>query len=362
MGSLPPELVRNKADASRGGVRLKQVWFVSVAAMKIRWLLLRLLVVAIMVPALMITTVRILGPDDGRWVRLVSFTPYAVAAYGLAVLLLLLALAAGRGFWRRASGTLCLLILPLLGLHLWWASGPYVGQPAASAGEGDTLTVMSSNLSFGDANPARVVGVAVKNDADILVLTEITPSALGRMQTAGLDQAFPYSQGETGEGVAGTMVFSTYELSAVEPLDTTFRGFEMTVALPDEPITLLAVHPHPPTGDAREWRADHAAVRRAAAGADGPTVIAGDFNATVDHEPMRELEGRGFADAAEQAKSGWQPTWPAAGEMSMLGVPVPSMLAIDHVLVTEELTAVDTESVTIQGTDHRALVARLALR
>ena len=332
------------------------------AVMKIRWLLLGLLVVALAAPAVMITTVRILAPSGGQWVRLVSFAPYAIALYGFVLLLLLLALAAGGGSWRRASGTLCLMIVPLLGLHLWWASGPYVGHSTASSKPGKRFTVMSGNLSFGDANPSRVVEVAANSDTDILVLTEITPIALTRMRASGLDKAFPYSQGETAEGVTGTMVFSTYELDDVESLDTAFRGFEMTVALPDESITLIAVHPHPPTGDARAWRADHAAVRRAAATADGPVVLVGDFNATLDHKPMRELEGRGFADAADLANSGWQPTWPAADEMSLLGFSVPSMLAIDHVLVTQELIAADTTSVTIQGTDHRALLATLALR
>lgn len=317
---------------------------------------------AVIVPAMMITTVRILGPVDGRWIRLVAFTPFAVPLYALGVLFLLLGLAAGQGFWRRASGILCLLILPLLAVHLWWASGSYLGQPIAAAIEDETLTVMSSNLSKGDADPARTVEVAVTNDVDVLVLTEITPSALRRMRTAGLNRAFPYSRGETGEGVAGTMVFSTHVLSRAKPLDTSFDGFAMTVTFPDQSLRLLAVHAHPPTGDARQWRADQGAVRRAATAADGPTVIAGDFNATLDHEPMRELRGRGFADAAEQATSGWQPTWPAAGEVSVLGVPVPAMLAIDHILVTKELKALDTHAVTIQGTDHRALVARLALR
>jgi len=254
------------------------------------------------------------------------------------------------------------MILPLVALHMWWASGPYVGQSTASAKQGVAFTVMSSNLSFGDANPSRVVEVAVKNHTDVLVLTEITPSALNRMRAAGLVQAFPYAQGETAEGVGGTMVFSTYELGQSEALDTTFGGLQTTVALPDESITLIAVHPHPPTADAREWRADNAIVRRTAATADGPVVLAGDFNATVDHKPMRELQGRGFADAADVANSGWQPTWPAAGEISLLGFSVPSMLAIDHVLVTQEFIAADTSSVTIQGTDHRALLATLVLR
>ena len=121
--------------------------------MKFRCLLLGLFVVVLMVPALLITNVRLLAPDGGHWIRLVSFAPYAVAFYGLALLLLLLALVAGRGSWRRASGTLCVMILPLVGLHLWWASGPYVGQPIASSKQTEAFTVMSSNLSFGEANP-----------------------------------------------------------------------------------------------------------------------------------------------------------------------------------------------------------------
>ncbi|HET6626001.1 MAG TPA: endonuclease/exonuclease/phosphatase family protein [Nocardioidaceae bacterium] len=331
--------------------------------MRLRWLLLSLVVVALLVPAVMITVARMLEPGGGRWVRLVSFTPYAVALYALAMLFLLVVVAAGRGFRRRAAGTVCVLILPLLALHLWWASGPYVGQPAASAKQGEVFTVMSSNLSFGDADPARVMSVALRNDADILVLTEITPTTLVRLRAAGLDQAFPFARGKAAPGVSGTMVFSTFRLSRAEPLDTTFGGYRMTVALPgQERVRLIAVHPYPPTGDARDWRADHAALRRAAVGAEAPTIIAGDLNATLDHAPLRELAGRGFADAAEQATSGWQPTWPAAGERRVLGVPVPSLLAIDHVLVTDELVATQTQSVTIEGTDHRALVARLALR
>lgn len=330
--------------------------------MKVRWLLMGLVVVSLLVPAVMITAARLLGADGGRWVRLVSFTPYALVLYGLALLLLLGGSVAGRGLWRGLAGAAAMLVLPLLAVHLWWASGAYVGPPAASASEGRSFTVMSSNLSFGDADAARVVGVALRNDADILVLTEITPAALARLNAAGLDDAFRYAEGQAAEGVAGTMVFSRHPLSHVTALDTTFGGLEMTVALPAGPIRLLAVHPHPPTGDAERWRADHHAVRQAAVAATGPTVIAGDFNATLDHQQMRELHGRGFEDAARQANSGWQPTWPSAEELDVLGVPVPSLLAIDHVLLTDELAATHTEAVTIEHTDHRAVVAELGWR
>jgi endonuclease/exonuclease/phosphatase (EEP) superfamily protein YafD len=90
-------------------------------------------------------------------------------------------------------------------------------------------------------------------------------------------------------------------------------------------------------------------------------MIVGDLNATMDHVPMRTLVGIGFEDAATQAHSQFQPTWPAAGQVSRLGIVVPSLVPIDHVFVSSGLRALHTDSVTVQGTDHRALLALVAL-
>jgi endonuclease/exonuclease/phosphatase (EEP) superfamily protein YafD len=131
----------------------------------------------------------------------------------------------------------------------------------------------------------------------------------------------------------------------------------MDVAAPEGRLRLLAVHPRPPIGDARAWWSDQRAIRKAARAGRAPTMIVGDLNATMDHVPLRELAGRGYQDAATQATSGWQPTWPAAGEVSRFGIPVPSLLPIDHVFLGVGIRASTTESVTVDGTDHRALVA-----
>ncbi len=90
-------------------------------------------------------------------------------------------------------------------------------------------------------------------------------------------------------------------------------------------------------------------------------MLVGDLNATMDHLPMRTLVGIGFEDAATQADSRWQPTWPAAGEVSRLGFAVPSLVPIDHVFLSSGLRALRTESVTVPGSDHRALVATVGL-
>lgn len=339
--------------------------------MKFRWLLLGLGVVVLMVPALVLTFARLVQLDHGLWVRLVSFTPYALVLYAVAFLLLLLAVIRARGGWRSVAVVFVLISLGGAVLHAWWASslwfdteGGLDGVSTSSTNEGagstdegaGSITVMSANLMVGQASAARVVEVATLNGADILVLQEVTPAALHRLRIAGIDEAYPHSAGAAMPSVAGTMVFAEQPLTDIAPLGTTVGGWAMTVG---GNTTLLAVHPWPPVGDASEWHADHAAVRRAAGERGGPALVVGDFNATVDHRAVQELLGRDFRDAASEANSGWQPTWPASGEVAVAGVPIPPLMALDHVLVRGPLHSTDTQTVSIAGTDHRALIATL---
>ncbi len=328
--------------------------------MKLRWLLCGLVVTLLLVPAGLVTAARLLDLPGGGWVRLVAFTPYATVLYAAALLLLLVAWWRGRGFWRGTARLLAVVALVGVAVHAFWASGPFLGGSAAQAAGKDRLHVMTSNLRFGEADTSRVVEVAVSNDVDVLVLQEVTPQALGRLQGAGLDQAFPHSAGKPQEGPAGTMVFSRFALRKVHPLATGFGSYSLDVRVPGGPVHLLAVHPRPPIGDVTAWRSDQGVVRHAARASGERTMIVGDLNATMDHVPMRALVGSGYDDAATQADSQWQPTWPAAGEVSRLGISVPSLLPIDHVFVNEGLRALRTDSYEIDGTDHRALVAVLA--
>ena len=86
----------------------------------------------------------------------------------------------------------------------------------------------------------------------------------------------------------------------------------------------------------------------------------GDLNATVDHEPMRRLADAGYRSATELANEGWQPTWPAYGVVHVAGVEVPRLVQIDHVLLGRRMAALETHTLAIRGTDHRALVAEVA--
>jgi endonuclease/exonuclease/phosphatase (EEP) superfamily protein YafD len=329
--------------------------------MRLRWLLASVLLVALLVPAGFVTFARLSDLPGGTWVRLVAFTPYAGVLYAVALLLLLVVSWRARGFGRGATRALAVVVACGVLLHGYWASGPFLGSSTAEAAGHGHLRVMTSNLRLGQADAHQVVDVAVDRGVDVLVLEEVTPQALAGLRAAGIRHAFAHAAGQAEPGPAGTMVFSTDPLGNARRLDTRFGGYEMDVRVPGDSVRLLAVHPRPPIGDALAWRADQRAVRQAARGTAGQTMIVGDFNATMDHAPLRELVGRGYDDAATEARSGWQPTWPSAGVVSRLGVAVPSVIPIDHVFLGGGLRALRTESVTIDGTDHRALVASVAL-
>ena len=219
------------------------------------------------------------------------------------------------------------------------------------------LTVMTSNLQVGRGDAAAVVRTVASEDVDILVLQEVTPQALDRLLEAGLAALLPHRGGKAVVGANGTMAFSRYPLTTSWPLPLGKGGVDLQVAGP-EPFRLLAVHANYPLEGAGQWLADLETIRdRTGAALDqGPTLVVGDFNATHDHEPMRAVLRAGVRDAAEEAGSGWQPTWPTKRYGQDWVWP---LLTIDHVLTSPQFDAVRTHTVEIPRTDHLTLVAEL---
>jgi endonuclease/exonuclease/phosphatase family metal-dependent hydrolase len=216
---------------------------------------------------------------------------------------------------------------------------------------------MTSNLQFGRGDTTAVVRTVASEDVDVLVLGEVTPKALDRLLAAGLAELLPHRGGEAVVGADGTMAFSRYPLTTARPLRLGKGGVDVQVAAP-EPFRLLAVHANYPLEGAGRWLADLELIRdRTASAVDqGPTLVVGDFNATHDHEPMRAVLEAGVRDAAEEAGSGWQPTWPTKRYGQGWVWP---LLTIDHVLSSPHFVAVRTHTVEIPRTDHLALVAHL---
>lgn len=311
-----------------------------------------LLLVVLLVPGVVLTLVRMLDPWGGLWVRVEAFTPVGIPVYAAALVVVLIRFARVRSWGRGLASA---AVAAGLALHVVWFA-PMVGGANPPPREGaEPLRVMVTNLYAGRTDGLDVVRAASEQDVDVLVTTEVTPEALSRMERAGLDSLFGHRAGSPGPGVDGTMVFANVRLGPASRLHTTWGSWRVPMGR----HTLFAVHPHDPT-DIAKWRRDHYVIR-AAVDQEHPDLVVGDFNATLDHPPMRALAGQGYRSATELANEGWQPTWPVTGT-SLLGIPLPTSVDIDHVLVGPGYAAIGTRTVEIPESDHRAVVAELAVK
>ena len=310
-------------------------------------------VLALVLVALTLLTAMRFVHTEMRWqVLLTSFSSYAVLGFLLVLVACAFAL---RGPPRSRWLVLAASVAALgLAVQAWVLVPLFTGGGEERRTE---LTVMTSNLEFGRGDTTAVVRVVASEDVDLLVLEEVTPKGLAGLLDAGLAELLPHLRGTPVVTAAGTMVFSRYPLTTSRPLTLGNGGLDVRVAAPD-PFRLLAVHASYPLQRTPPWVADLKSIREgtATAVAQGPTLVVGDFNATHDHVLFRDVLDAGVRDAAEEAGSGWQPTWPTTRYGQDWLRP---LLTIDHVLTSSHFEAVSTHTVEIPRTDHLALVARL---
>ncbi|HVT70406.1 MAG TPA: endonuclease/exonuclease/phosphatase family protein, partial [Trebonia sp.] len=226
-------------------------------------------------------------------------------------------------------------------------------QPMAS---GPMLRVLTVNLFFGRADAEIVVARVRQLGADVLFLQELTEDAVTRLKQAGLEDLMPHSQLEIRGGSAGSGIYSRYPLGdgpAVPPIRMAQPTALVRLPSGDE-VELVCVHPAPPAprqkGGAARWREELAALP---APGERPRVLAGDFNATLDHAAFRDVLRRGYDDAALVTGTALTRTW---------GIPERRpVLTLDHVLVDRSCAVLACATYFVPRTDHRALFAEIQL-
>lgn len=276
--------------------------------------------------------------------QLVAFRPVvlAVATAALAAPLILL-LVRRRARWFAAA---------VLALLVATAGTLATRVLADQVPPGAALTVLAANVYDGEASVAETAALIAAERPDLVALPEA--GAEFRARLAPLVEPLGYRlYGSTGEGrdVEGVSALARADLGDVTAMvDTTTRFPSVVLTLPGG-LRFVAFHSIAPTADGvRQWRSDLAHVATWCA-APTPSIVAGDFNATLDHSPFRSGTA-GCGDAAEQAGAGLVGTWPSRWPRA-LGT------QIDHVVATPDMTAESFEVHDITGTDHRAVLTRL---
>ena len=331
----------------------------------VRGALTALVLVVLAGPALVLTGLRLVQPDVGWAIKAVAFAPYALLCF--AVVAVVLGLLATRAVRARAGartvttrlGAL-LLVAVLAALHVGWVVPSFAGPAPEAAPGSPRLRVLTLNVLHGSGTGALVHATVEDTDADVVVLQEVTASIWEQLSATGTVRTHPHVVGLEPDGRPGTMVLSRRPLGSPERLGTDGDSLVVPVLLGQRTVRLMGVHPrnalHPTL-----WRDDHAALA-AAIKEIRPAVVAGDFNATFDHAPMRRYRDQGYRSAAEILNTGWQPTWPNNGHSEVLGVPLPRLVHIDHVLVARGLTATSVRHLDVPRSDHMGVLAEVALR
>jgi endonuclease/exonuclease/phosphatase (EEP) superfamily protein YafD len=282
---------------------------------------------------------------DWPWVPVVAFTPYAVVG---AVLALVLAAV----LRRRAAGAVALVT----SLALGFAVAPRAFADGNPDARGGTLRVLAANLLVGQADTAGLMTLVASVRPDVLTLQEFTPAAMERLEEAGLPRLLPYAVTRPLAGAGGSAVYARHPLTAGEPIN--IGGFGQARAVLTYPggarIEVVSVHPCALKRGGRQpcWLAG---LERLPRGSGRLRVLAGDFNATLDHLPVRELLAAGYRDAADAMGRGLSATWPQGGWGPLPGV------TIDHVLADPRMAVRDFRVLSLAGTDHNPVYAELRL-
>lgn len=314
---------------------------------------------------------------QNTWVaaHAVSLRGVAVAGSALLVGVLLVLLVVIRPLRPVSGGLIVLLLLFGLGNAALLVSRG-LGDPAGTpslAETTDAVTVLSWNTLGDEPGPAAIARLALDQDADVVTLpetTEATGEAIAKAMRAGGRPMWVHTLAfdQISKARSTTLLISpdlgdysvSNEAGSGPPGNTNVLPTVVATPVDGAGPTIIAVHAVAPIRfEMSNWRSDLDWLAEQCAGEN--VIMAGDFNATVDHLSGRETSAGAVLgdcrDAGLSIGAGAVGTWPTFAP-ALLGSP------IDHVLATanwqvQSMRVIESEDDA--GSDHRPIVATLSL-
>ncbi len=287
--------------------------------------------------------------DDGPTpiAQLLAFLPWFLVPGWLALLYSVLTRRVLLAMWAIA------VLMATVGYTL--PAGPDAPDGAAQRTGKARFRVLTANVLLGGGTDALVETLR-RERPQIVAVQECDRVCAEALYRRSMRKAYPYRHIIEAEGAAGSALLSVYPLRD----ETTVKGLlAMPGAVADvhgHDVRVQVAHPMPPTPETLEtWREELDRLRAyGASRGDTPTIIAGDFNASQDHAAFREILETGMNDSARLTGQSRTPTWPHTRLL-------PMGAQIDHVLVSDPMTAVEAQFLELEGTDHIAVLADVKL-
>jgi endonuclease/exonuclease/phosphatase (EEP) superfamily protein YafD len=298
--------------------------------------------------------------------QVISFRSLVVI--GLAVLAVVaLLFAAHRPVRALALSLAAVLVLAAgAGGTILWMRG--LGSDRLPAPTETSLRVMTWNTAGSATSAQEIAQTAVAMSADVVTLPETTIETGEAVAIAMRDLGRPMWAHHTRSGqwdADSTTILISPDLGEYSVIESSQDGTSNTstvpsaVAMPVDGVGPIIVAAHavaPRQDDMEHWRSDLQWLADQCASDD--VILAGDFNATIDHMNGLGTDGGTLGrcdDVAAATGNGAVGTWPTSLPM-LLGAP------IDHVLATPNWRP--TGSIVLgaldgSGSDHRPLVVQL---
>lgn len=298
--------------------------------------------------------------------QLVSLRPVLAVAFAVVALVGVL-LCAGRrtrGFGAGIAMVAVLACVANVGVLAWRG----LGSTDLPDPTDDSIRVMTWNTAGEATDVDAVVKTAIAMQVDVVALPETNADTGEAIAIAMRERGNPmwvHEENYEGWDATYTTLLISPDLGDYSVVESQSSGTTNTsivpsvVAMPvdgDGP-TIVAVHAVAPRqDDMADWRNDLRWLADQCASEN--VIMAGDFNATVDHMDRLGTDGGDLGrciDAARTTGNGavgtWDTAWPA-----LLGTP------IDHVMSTDVWRATGSVVLTsLDGTasDHRPVIVQL---
>jgi endonuclease/exonuclease/phosphatase (EEP) superfamily protein YafD len=264
-----------------------------------------------------------------------------------------------RRWWLAAAAALIVAAQLVFVMPELFAAAPV----PAWARHAQAVRVFDANIDASLDFRAGYVRAIEQDRPDLVTLEEIAPSTLQNMVASGVLASYPYRCAAPAIGATGFLIASRLRLTGCQVRTvawddtTTPYMMEATLWSPGGPVALRLVHTLAPLPQYwREWSAALAAIGKSvrASGA-GNMLMVGDFNATWGNSGFAALLREGLTDGAAARGKATGMTWPN-------GAVVPPLVRIDHVLTGARLAVTQIAAKPGFGSDHRYLVATVAVR
>jgi endonuclease/exonuclease/phosphatase (EEP) superfamily protein YafD len=257
-------------------------------------------------------------------------------------------------FKRRVLGVVLLLIVCL---HVTWLVRER--GIAGATPTGPRLTIFTANIYEDNQGITATAPDIIRSHADLVFLQELRPKHVQKLEAAGAFAAYPYHVIDPENGSVGSGIWSRYPMHGATISCGDHPMTEGTITFDGREISVFNAHTEAPvsTTGMHRWRAQLACIASTAKQhvARGPTIVAGDFNATTALKPLQRVLHAGLRDAQSERGAGLTGTYPVHHKL-------PPLLRLDHILHSRDFGAVSVHVGPARGSDHRQLVAVLALR